>query len=344
MGAGPMGINHFFGCAVVMGVFLQTSFSTHALLSDSCAKKIALTVSQGSKTTKGKTLAAFRQAMRHLAINDSYGDQVFCESSRKCSADDVFHPSQNIYRIDREKEDILINLPSGVEQRISHQMIKNQIDTWLCVKEQDTHFPWWELPSEPSRYDIQCWCKKVCHDRSLVHRNMVHFAHTKHEGDVPKLFEEQEKCILRYQTKMKKESTKVVPVSKKRKQQKQRKLLHKSMHSQASSRKDKHFVDQLSFGYASKDGTMVSLGDLSVGTPLNWFDDEPIHSRIVQPTVIHNVGSNNETNKTPKSNLLGQMGESLIDIQEEKYVLCRTNKKISPPLRSLGSIDIKNYN
>eukprot|EP00978_Attheya_sp_CCMP212_P005059 scaffold11169_cov50-Attheya_sp.AAC.1 len=47
MGAGPTGINHFVGCAVIMGVLLPPSFSGNALLSESCSDKIALTVSQG---------------------------------------------------------------------------------------------------------------------------------------------------------------------------------------------------------------------------------------------------------------------------------------------------------
>eukprot|EP00978_Attheya_sp_CCMP212_P015259 scaffold39325_cov42-Attheya_sp.AAC.1 len=75
MGAGPMGINHFVGCAVIMGVLLPTSFSGNALLSESCSDKIALTVSQGSTTTRSKTLCAFRTAMRQLGLRDSYGDQ-----------------------------------------------------------------------------------------------------------------------------------------------------------------------------------------------------------------------------------------------------------------------------
>eukprot|EP00978_Attheya_sp_CCMP212_P039506 scaffold206125_cov66-Attheya_sp.AAC.3 len=42
MGVGPMGINYFVGCAVIMGVLLPTSFSGNALLSESCSDKIAV--------------------------------------------------------------------------------------------------------------------------------------------------------------------------------------------------------------------------------------------------------------------------------------------------------------
>jgi hypothetical protein len=322
MGAGPMGINHFFGCAVIMGVLLQTSFSSHAQLSESCTKKIALTVSQGSKITRGKTLSAFQTAMRKLTLKDSYGDQVFCESSRKCGADDVFHPSQNIYTIDREKGIVFIFFPSGVLKQCDHGMMKNQIERWLSIKERDTYFPWWELPSQPSRYDIQCWCKRVCHDKSLVYRNLVYFAHTKHEGDEQKLHDEKEKCIIRYHQKLDKETTKTAPVCKKRKQQRQRKLLHDSMDSHHTSDFSRHFVDHFSFGYASEDGTMVSLGDLSGCTPIDWFVDEAVHTRILPPSAIYNVGetsdkkkSKSKKNKQNRKQKAGT-GESLIDILE----------------------------
>eukprot|EP00978_Attheya_sp_CCMP212_P013000 scaffold32449_cov55-Attheya_sp.AAC.2 len=190
MGAGPMGINHFVGCAVIMGVLLPTSFSGNALLSESCSDKIALIISQGSRTARSKTLCAFQTAMRQLRLHDSYGDQVFCESSRKCEADDVFHPSQNIYRVNREKDDELVVLNSGGEKCFTPMIRRNQIKMWLSIKERETYFPWWELPIA-SRYDIQSWSKKICHEESLVHTNMVHFAHTKHNRDEVKLQEEE---------------------------------------------------------------------------------------------------------------------------------------------------------
>eukprot|EP00978_Attheya_sp_CCMP212_P006377 scaffold14440_cov60-Attheya_sp.AAC.1 len=81
MGAGPMGINNFFGCAVLMmGVLHDTSFAKNGTLSSSCSKKIACTAFQGNTPLPTTTLSAFRSSMRKLRMSDSYGDQVFCEA------------------------------------------------------------------------------------------------------------------------------------------------------------------------------------------------------------------------------------------------------------------------
>eukprot|EP00978_Attheya_sp_CCMP212_P038194 scaffold187001_cov62-Attheya_sp.AAC.2 len=72
--AGPMGINHFFGCAVLMGVLHQTSFcsTTGTVMSSSFSNKIAYIAFQGNKTSAATTLTAFRTSMRLLHMNDCY--------------------------------------------------------------------------------------------------------------------------------------------------------------------------------------------------------------------------------------------------------------------------------
>eukprot|EP00978_Attheya_sp_CCMP212_P009182 scaffold21670_cov39-Attheya_sp.AAC.1 len=90
-----------------MGVLHDTSFSKKAALSSSCSKKIACTAFQGTKSTPSTTLSAFRSSMRKLSINDSYGDQALCEATRQCNAEDVFHPTQSIYWVDNDKDEVV---------------------------------------------------------------------------------------------------------------------------------------------------------------------------------------------------------------------------------------------
>eukprot|EP00978_Attheya_sp_CCMP212_P004929 scaffold10771_cov42-Attheya_sp.AAC.1 len=89
---------------------------------------------------------------------------------------------------------------------------------------------------------------------------------------------------------MNKESDKIVPACKKRKQQKQRKIMHDSIDSRAS-KENEHYMDKFTFGFDSDDGTMVSLGDLSGITPIDWCIDEAIHSRTLPPRIIYNGGA-----------------------------------------------------
>jgi hypothetical protein len=326
MGAGPMGINHFLGCAVLMGVLHDTSFSKNAALSSSCLTKIACTAFQGTKSLPSTSLCAFRSSMRKLAMNDSYGDQVFCEATRKTSAMDVFHPTQSIYRIDYDKDEVVRVMSVGFEERIGRNDSKDQIMNWRATTENDSYFPWWKLPSNATRSNIRDWSKKVSHERSLIHSELVYFGHSKSNGN---LDIEREKCHIRFNKKMetqnklravkhKTKATKIdEPVSKKRKQSKQRKLLKDSIRLRGN-KENGGYLDTFSFGWESDDGTVCSLGDLSSMTPAGWYSDESIHRKI-----HHDWSTDNSINitkdKTPISGRIRNSrntGKSFLDIFE----------------------------
>lgn len=328
MCAGAMGINHFFGCAVLMGVLHDTAFSSKNTLSASCAGKIAGTMFQGMKTTRSKTVCAFNTTMRHMNMRSSYGDQVFCEATREHPANDVFHPSQCIYSIDYENNDVLLKKFNGNVYRRTCEMTKQQIVTWQEYPEIDTIFNWWCLSGDVTLYDIQCWCKKICHSNALVHNDMVYFAHTKNQGNIQA---DRDKCNARYKAKMLKHPLPILSLKQNklsnvitekinRKQKNQRKLIRDSVNSRIVS-ENHHHVDKFTFGFESEDGNVISIDDISSITPSDWYADEQI------PMCIDDAFNQEKshTRKTPpkssRCNLLlsGEASIELIDVAREAW-------------------------
>jgi hypothetical protein len=324
MGAGEMGINHFFGCAVLIGVLHDISFCSNALISLSNAQKVACTAFQGKKSSAGKTLSAFRSSMRHLGFSNNYGDQVFCEATRKCNAYDVFHHSQNIYTIDYDKNEVVKASSSRSSVITTRIQAKIQILKWEEMNEIDTYFKWWELPYPISRYDINCWTKKQADERSLVHSSLIYFAHTK---NMDKRTAAGEICSLKYKQKMikeqnaalkKKSKIKPMQVSMKSKQHNRRKLIQKTIMD--NEHKDgNHFLDGFTFGVASEDNTVCSIGDLSQMTPNDWYLDESIHDKSKPGSLVDTViktGIYKNKRKVKGKAVAERSGVTIVDISE----------------------------
>eukprot|EP00978_Attheya_sp_CCMP212_P014101 scaffold35830_cov28-Attheya_sp.AAC.1 len=150
----------------------------------------------------------------------------------------------------------------GFEERFRCIDSKEQIKKWHATTEDGTHFPWWQLPSNAKRINIRCWTKRISHERSLIHSELVYFGHTKSGGD---LDVKREQCHMRYNKKMstqdkvqqkrkKKGTNNIEPISKQSKQCKQRILLHDSIKLRGS-KENNQYLDTLSFGWKSEDGT-----------------------------------------------------------------------------------------
>eukprot|EP00978_Attheya_sp_CCMP212_P012999 scaffold32449_cov55-Attheya_sp.AAC.1 len=103
---------------------------------------------------------------------------------------------------------------------------------------------------------------------------------------------------------MNKESDKIVPVCKKRKQQNQRKIMHESIDSRAS-KDNEHYVDQFTFGFDSDDGTMMKP-----------FTRGHCHHVSYIMAVGAEVNRNNANLNAAKRQQKLNTGESKIDISE----------------------------
>eukprot|EP00978_Attheya_sp_CCMP212_P047210 scaffold421265_cov68-Attheya_sp.AAC.1 len=65
--------------------------------------------------------------MRKLRMSDSYGDRVFCEATRQSNAEDVFHPTQSIYVVDYDTDEVIRVMAIGFEERFRRIDSKEQI-------------------------------------------------------------------------------------------------------------------------------------------------------------------------------------------------------------------------
>lgn len=175
-GAGSLVAMHILTVMTLTGNCVNREFIQRATLTDACSKQVRDRLFTGVDVTKQQMQTALNGVVRKLGLTEFMVENLLCEALRTKKGFDTFHPSQCIYFLDQDTDNILCVDSSGnvLEERSEADDLKT-LDSLPDVDDVVPRYPWWN--AKFGCEGIHEWFVKLCNDRNETPDSHVLRAH-----------------------------------------------------------------------------------------------------------------------------------------------------------------------
>jgi hypothetical protein len=175
-GAGALVAMHILTVLTLTGNCVNREFLRRATLTDACKKNVRDRLFTGVKVSRQQMMTALNGVVRKLGLTEFMVENLLCESLRTKEGFDTFHPSQCIYFLDPDTDNILCVDSSGnvLEER-SEADDQKTLQRLPDVDNIVLRYQWWN-----AKFGIQGmheWFLKLCNDRNELPQSEVMRAH-----------------------------------------------------------------------------------------------------------------------------------------------------------------------
>jgi hypothetical protein len=165
LGAGSLTSMHMLTVMTLTGNCVNREFLRRATLSEACKKHVRDHLFPGIDVSMQQMKTALNRVVRKLGLTEFLVENLLCEALRPKQGYDTYHPSQCIYFLERDTDNILrVDSSGNVQEVRSEADDRKALDGLPDVDQIVPRYQWWN--AKLGMEGIHKWYIHICMERN----------------------------------------------------------------------------------------------------------------------------------------------------------------------------------
>jgi hypothetical protein len=169
-GAGALVSMHIMTVLTLSGNCLNRDFLRNATLGEACKKQVRELIFQDKSVSAGQMKTAMNSVIRNMGLSAFMVENLLCEAMRPKEGFDTFHPSQSIFFLEKDTDNIVCVRGDDAKSR-SVEDDKRALQDLPCTDGVDPLYPWWQAAS--GKEEIHLWFVQLREKRNMDPASVV---------------------------------------------------------------------------------------------------------------------------------------------------------------------------
>jgi hypothetical protein len=170
-GAGTLMSMHVLSVLTLTGNCLNRDFLRRASLTDACKKNVREKLFPGQEITQTQMKTALNGVVRKLGMSEYLVENLLCESIRKEPGFDTFHPSQSIFFLDENTDNIYCVSSSGIVEERSEEDDQRKLSELPLNDCVVPYHQWWK--AKVGMDGVHEWYLNDCREKGVDPKSII---------------------------------------------------------------------------------------------------------------------------------------------------------------------------